>query len=60
MLVSALHFFFIAFAFFPEFKEYGKVLNGTFSVVKKFDPIFVQLNVLEDISSPLVIIPETW
>ena len=44
---------------FAKVEQYSKVLYGSIYLVIEAHPIFVQLNILKDLCSPLIIIPET-
>jgi hypothetical protein len=50
--------FFGGFAAFPEVEEYGKIFYGRLDGFVEFYPVFVQLDILQDLCCALVIVPE--
>jgi hypothetical protein len=59
LVVSFAGLLFAGFAGLPEIEEDGKVFDGRIDGIVEPDPIFVELDVLEDFGCPLVIVPET-
>ena len=59
LVIGFAGFFFAGFAGLPEIEEYGKVFDGAVDGVVEPDPVFVELDVLENFGRPLVIVPET-
>jgi hypothetical protein len=52
------HFFFSPFSIFPEFEKHSKILYGRFGVLVKVKPVFVQLDIFQDLCGTLIIVPE--
>jgi len=59
LVVGVFNFFLGGFTSFPEVMENGKILYGCFNRVEQPYPVFMDLDLLEDSCSALVIIPET-
>jgi hypothetical protein len=59
LVIGFARLFFAGFAGLPEIEENGKVFDGAVDGVVELDPVFVELDVLENFGGPLVIVPET-
>jgi len=50
--------FFRSLAGFPEVEQDDEIFDGGVYGLVELDPVFVQLDVLKDLRSPLVVVPE--
>src|SRR5213076_3530062 len=58
-LICLLYFLLTSLSGLPEIKEYCKVLNGSFHLLIEFNPILIELDVLQNLCGPLVVVPES-
>jgi hypothetical protein len=59
LVIGFAGFFFAGFAGLPEIEEYGEVFDGRIDRIVEFDPVFVELDILENFGRAFVIVPET-
>jgi hypothetical protein len=55
---GGFYLFFRSFSFFPEFEKDGKVLNGRMNTFIQVYPVFIQLDVLENLRCPCIVVPK--
>jgi hypothetical protein len=58
LIIGFAGLFFGSLAGFPEIEEDNEVFDGGVYGLVELDPVFVQLDVLEDLRGSLVIVPE--
>jgi hypothetical protein len=58
LAIGFARLFFRSLAGFPEVEEDDEIFDGGVYGFVELDPVFIQLDVLEDLRSPLVIVPE--
>jgi hypothetical protein len=59
LVVRLAYFRFGALAFLPKVEKNRKVLDRSLYLFVEFYPIFVDFYILQDLGSPLIVVPET-